>query len=90
MIAYTFCEDAMTSVFEAIVVPAGESAGNFDTACNYVRSVTLARCAAVIIIDGELGSGYSVVGPLEAQVLLPDILQKIADTLRGQLSKNLQ
>ncbi|MFM0176647.1 hypothetical protein PQR33_45995 [Paraburkholderia sediminicola] len=44
----------------------------------------------MIVIDGELGSGYSVMGPLEAQVLLPDILQKMADTLRGQLAKNLQ
>lgn len=52
--------------------------------------MTQARCAAVVVIDGESGSGYSVVGPLEAQVLLPDILQKMADALRGQLSKNLR
>jgi hypothetical protein len=80
----------MTSAFESKVVPAGESAGQFDTACNHVRNMTQARCAAVIVIDGLSGSGYSVVGPLEAQVLLPDILQKMADTLRRQLSKNLQ
>jgi hypothetical protein len=80
----------MTSAFEPKVVPAGESAGQFDTACNHVRNMTQARCAAVIVIDGLSGSGYSVVGPLEAQVLLPDILQKMADTLRRQLSKNLQ
>ena len=80
----------MTSDFEPTVIPAGESAGLFDAACNHVRDMTHARCAVVIVIDGELGSGYSVVGPLEAQVLLPDILQKMADTLRGQLSKNLQ
>jgi hypothetical protein len=52
--------------------------------------MTRARCAVVIVIDGESGSGYSVVGPLEAQVLLPDILHKIADNLYGQLSKKLQ
>ncbi|CAE6752458.1 hypothetical protein R70006_03096 [Paraburkholderia domus] len=80
----------MTSDFEPTVIPAGESAGLFDTACNHVRDMTHARCAVVIVIDGESGSGYSVVGPLEAQFLLPDILQKMADTLRGQLSKNLQ
>ncbi len=80
----------MTSDFEPTVIPAGESAGLFDAACNHVRDMTHARCAVVIVIDGELGSGYSVVGPLEAQVLLPDILQKMADTLRGQLSKNPQ
>jgi hypothetical protein len=80
----------MTSDFESTVIPAGESAGLFDTACNHVRDMTRARCVVVIVIDGESGSGYSVVGPLEAQVLLPDILHKMADTLRGQLSKNLQ
>jgi hypothetical protein len=42
------------------------------------------------VIDGELGSDYSVMGPLEAQALLQDMLQKMADTLRGQLAENLQ
>ncbi|MFL9899530.1 hypothetical protein PQR71_15470 [Paraburkholderia fungorum] len=63
----------------------GESAGQFDTAYNHVRDMTHARCAVVIAIDGESGSGYSVVGPLDAQVLLPDLLQKMANTLRGHL-----
>ena len=80
----------MTSDFDSTVTPAGESAGLFDTACTHVRDMPRARCAVVIVIDGELGSGYSVVGPLEAQVLLPDILHKIADSLHGQLSKKLQ
>lgn len=87
---FLFCEDKMTSNFEPTVMPGGESAGLFDSACNRLREITKARCVAVIVIDGESGSGYSVVGPLDAQVLLPDILQKLADTLRGQLSKNLQ
>jgi hypothetical protein len=87
---FNLCEHTMTSNFEPTVIPAGESAGLFDAACDHVRVLTQARCALVVVIDGELGSGYSVIGPLEAQVLLPDILQKIADTLRGQLSKNLQ
>ncbi|KPD15307.1 hypothetical protein ADM96_33625 [Burkholderia sp. ST111] len=89
-IVRAFCEGTMTSNFEPTVMPGGESAGLFDSACNRLREITKARCVAVIVIDGELGSGYSVMGPLEAQVLLPDILQKMADTLRGQLSKNLQ
>lgn len=80
----------MMSDFAATVIPVGESADLFDAACNHMRDVTHARCAVVIVIDGDSGSAYSVVGPLEAQVLLPDILQKIADTLRGQLSTKLQ
>ncbi|MFM0502939.1 hypothetical protein [Paraburkholderia caffeinilytica] len=74
----------------AKVVKGGGEAGQFDGECNDVRQATGARCAAVVIIEGDAGSGYSVVGPLDAQVLLPDILEQIASTLRGQLFKNLQ
>ncbi|MCI0150340.1 hypothetical protein KNO81_31200 [Paraburkholderia sediminicola] len=74
----------------AKVMQGGESAGQFDAHCNYVRRASGARCAAVVVIDGDAGSGYSVVGPLDAQVLLPDILEQMAETLRGQLFKNLQ
>jgi hypothetical protein len=80
----------MTNDVGAKVVPGGESAGLFDTACNQLRQSTGARCAAVIVIDGDYGSGYSVVGPLKAQVLLPDVLQQMATALRAQLAKNLQ
>jgi hypothetical protein len=80
----------MSDNFERKVVPGGGSTGSFDAACNAVRYMTRARCAVVIVVDGEAGSGYSVTGPLDAQVLLPDILRQIADTLRGQLAKSLQ
>ncbi|MFM0647022.1 hypothetical protein PQR14_22080 [Paraburkholderia bryophila] len=73
-----------------VVTAGGESAGAFDAACNHVKDTTQARCAAVVVIDGESGSGYSVIGPLDAQILLPDILERMAKTLRQQLSKNLQ
>jgi hypothetical protein len=43
----------MTSAFEPKVVPAGESAGQFDAACNHVRNMTQARCAAVIEVDPQ-------------------------------------
>ena len=68
----------------------GKSAGLFEDACNRLREATGARCAAVVIIDGAGGSGYSVVGSLEAQVLLPDILEQMATALRQQLFGNLQ
>lgn len=72
------------------VTAGGESAGAFDAACARVRDTTQARCAVVVVIDAEAGSGYSVIGPLDAQILLPDILERMAKTLRQQLSKNLQ
>ena len=74
----------------AKVMQGGKFADQFDAPCNYVRQATGARCAAVVIIDGDAGSGYSVVGPLDTQVLLPDILEQMARTLRKQLAKNLQ
>ena len=76
--------------FRPTVVPCGESAGLFDVACNHVKDVTQARCVAVIVVDGEAGSGYSIIGPHEAQVLLPEILQQIANVLRQQLAKSMQ
>jgi hypothetical protein len=72
------------------VSPGGERARAFDVACNHVKNMTQARCAAVILIDSEAGSGYSVIGPLDAQILLPDVLEQMARVLRRQLSKNLQ
>jgi hypothetical protein len=76
--------------FEQKVVPDGESAKSFDAASSAVRYMTRARCAVVIVDDGEAGSGYSVMGPLDAQVLLPDIFRQMAETLRGQLANSLQ
>ncbi|MGF6758915.1 hypothetical protein [Paraburkholderia sp. GAS334] len=79
----------MTDNVEVNVVPGGQSGGPLDAACAHVLQVTHARCAAVIALDGEAGSGYSVRGPLDAQVLLPDILEQMAQTLRLQLARNL-
>jgi hypothetical protein len=73
-----------------MVAAGGETAHQFDAACSQVKEMTQARCAAVIVIDGEVGSGYSVVGPLDAQILLPEILEQMANVLRQQLSRNLQ
>ncbi|MNW09892.1 hypothetical protein D3C71_2069960 [compost metagenome] len=52
--------------------------------------MTGATCAAVIVLNSSSGSGYSVIGPLESQVELPDILRLVADTLASQLLKSMQ
>jgi hypothetical protein len=75
----------MTDPVRPKVEAGGESAGLFEATCHQVRLATGARCAAVGIIDGVGGSGYSVKGPLEAQVLLPGLLEPIASALREQL-----
>ncbi|ASL48977.1 hypothetical protein bAD24_p01400 (plasmid) [Burkholderia sp. AD24] len=80
----------MTDFPVSNVSPGSESPELLDAACIQVRDMTQARCAVVIVIDGDSGSGYSIVGPLDAQILLPDILRKVADSLRGQLASHLQ
>ena len=80
----------MTDFPVSNVSPGSGSPELLDAACVQVRDMTQARCAVVIVIDGDSGSGYSIVGPLDAQVLLPDILRKVADSLRGQLASHLQ
>jgi hypothetical protein len=49
-----------------------------------VQQSTEAKCAAVIVIGGECGSGYSIAGSFDAQLLLPDILRKMADVLERE------
>lgn len=80
----------MTDTTWPKVEKGGGSPGPFEDTCHRLRDATSARCVAVVIIDAPDGSGYSVVGPLEAQVLLPDILEQMAAALRQQLFRNLQ
>lgn len=79
----------MTDNVEVDVVPNSQPGGVLEAACSHVLQITHARCAAVIALGGDAGSGYSVMGPLDAQVLLPDILEQMAQCLRQQLAKNL-
>ncbi|CAG4892688.1 hypothetical protein [Paraburkholderia gardini] len=79
----------MTDSVEVDVVPNNQPGGSLESACSHVLRAAHARCAAVIVLNGDEGSGYSVKGPLDAQVLLPDILEQMALCLRQQLAKNL-
>lgn len=83
-------EDEESNCCRPTVEPGGASAGLFEDACRQLIDMTQARCAAVVVIDGENGSGYSVVGPLEDQVMLPDILEQMASALRRQLARSMQ
>ncbi|MFM0115155.1 hypothetical protein [Paraburkholderia nemoris] len=80
----------MTDTCDMKITPDDPTANQFDAVCRQVRSATHASCAAVIVIDGNGGSGYSVIGPLETQALLPSILEQMAHALRTQLKHNLQ
>ena len=56
-------------------------AGKYDDVCSEVREKTKARGAAVIIIDGTLGSGFSLQAPPEVALALPRILRDMANQI---------
>jgi hypothetical protein len=58
-IVRAFCEGTMTSNFEPTVMPGGESAGLFDSACNRLREITKARCVTVIVSMGSWDRVFS-------------------------------
>jgi hypothetical protein len=70
----------------AKVVKGGREVGQFDAACDDVRQTTGALCAAVVIIDGDAGSGYSVVGPLHLVARRP--AHRVLDAVARQSTAN--
>jgi hypothetical protein len=79
-----YWEDRMTYKQGPEVIAGGAAPGRFDMVCSSVQQSTEAKCAAVIVIGGECGSGYSIAGSFDAQLLLPDILRKMADVLERE------
>ncbi|TCG07199.1 hypothetical protein BZM27_21160 [Paraburkholderia steynii] len=60
-----------------------------DVARNLIEA-TGAACVAVIILDPAGNGSYSVAGPLEAQLPMPDVLEKVVHALRTQLMGSVQ
>lgn len=71
-------------------VEATPTGGPFDDLAHQVRDLTQANCVALVVMDGASGSGYSIVGPVESQWMLAQVLEQVAATLRQQLSPKLQ
>jgi hypothetical protein len=42
------------------------------------------------MIDAAGNGEYSVAGPLEAQLLVPDLLEQVARELRPQMARSVQ
>lgn len=61
-------------------------AGKYDDLCTQVRAATDAELAAVIVINGTRGAGFSVQGTLEAHAVLADMLEHVARTIRADLA----
>lgn len=57
-------------------------AGKYDDWCTQVREGTKATGVVLIVLNGEHGSGFSVQGPLDVQLVLSDLLEHVVQQLR--------
>jgi hypothetical protein len=53
-------------------------------------NITGVSCVALVVIDPTGDGSYSVAGSLEAQLPMPDVLEKVAVALRAQLAASMQ
>ena len=54
--------------------------GEFSVLASQARDATGAACVAMVVIDATGNGGYSVAGSLEAQLLIPDLLEQVGST----------
>lgn len=64
--------------------------GKYDDLCTYVRETAKAKGAAVIVIEGEKGMGFSVQMPLNHLERLPAVLRKMADDAEEVFQADVQ
>lgn len=59
--------------------------GKYDDQATRVREETEAEGVMVVVVNGNLGGGFSVQGPIDFQIGLPDVLRFMADQIEGSL-----
>jgi len=62
-------------------------AGKYDALATHVREQANAEGVVVIVIGGEKGSGFSVQATMAAQLMVPDLLERTAFVMRGDLKR---
>lgn len=62
-----------------------DNPGKYDQLCTDAREKARALGAALIILNGSKGSGFSVQAPPEALFALPGILETMAAEIRRDL-----
>ena len=60
-----------------------EGPGKYDDLCTYVRTAAVARGVVLIVVEGDLGSGFSVQVHSELRLTLQVLLRHIADDIEG-------
>jgi len=58
-----------------------EGPGKYDELATYVRTAAQARGVVLILVDGNLGSGFSVQVNSDLRLTLPVLLRRIADDI---------
>jgi hypothetical protein len=58
--------------------------GKYDDLCTLVREKAKAAGVLLIVLEGDKGSGFSCQTDLERTLLLPDLLEYVADKIRKE------
>ena len=80
----------MSNQVPKVIAHAPGSPGQFSELAAQVREATGAACVALIVVDAAGNGGYSIAGPLDAQLSIPHTLEEIALQLRSQLASSIQ
>lgn len=57
--------------------------GKYDDVCTQARAQANAQGALLIVINGRLGSGFSVQADLNTILCLPEVLEEVAKQIRS-------
>jgi hypothetical protein len=60
--------------------------GKYDDLCRYAREHAGAAGAVLLVIGGTHGSGLSVQASAGVQMLLPELLEELAQAIRADLN----
>jgi len=61
--------------------------GKYDDLCTKVREQTHARGVLLIVIGGDKGQGFACEADLSTTLLLPDLLEDVARSIRVDMQK---
>lgn len=66
--------------------PVGD--GKYKGYADLIFEDTKARAVCLVVIDGNLGCGVSVVGDAEMQMEMPDILERLGRSAKGMMARH--
>ncbi len=64
--------------------------GRYDQETREIQAQLSAGAIMLFVVDGERGTGFSVVGPVTVLEHVPRLLRKVADDLERQAREGLQ